>query len=247
MSQLHGAANELLNEHGIQVCSLDEKSGMQALERAAADLTLSSGQIRKRECNYIRHGTQTLIGGLNVGDGQLFAHVGESRTEEDFVAFMKDLISREPESRKFVFVLDQLNTHKSESLVRLMANLNDDNQDLGIKGKSGILKNMPSRMAYLEMGTDLAIKEQVVRLRFVFTPKHCSWLNPVEGWFSGLQKRVLRFGSFISTEQLADRVIAYANYYNEKLAKGINWTKSTKAEINKIIERTKMLVSKLTG
>lgn len=220
---------------------------MQALERIAADLPLAPGQVRRRECNYIRHGTQTLISGLNVGDGQLFAHVGATRTEEDFVGFIGELVSQQPDGRKFVFVLDQLNIHKSESLVRWAADLNGDEQDLGCKGKSGVLKNMSTRMAYLEAGAHQAINAQSRRVRFVFTPKHCSWLNPIEGWFSGLQKRVLRFASFSSTQQLADRVIAYVDYYNEHLAKAINWAKSTKTDIQKIVDATKRLVSKLAG
>lgn len=220
---------------------------MQALERTAADLPCAQGQIRRRECNYIRHGTQTLISGLNVGDGHLFAHVGNSRTEEDFVDFIDELVREQPQEYKFVFVLDQLNIHKSESLVRWAARLNGEEQDLGRKGQDGILKNMSSRMAYLEAGIEQDLNAQTRKVRFVFTPKHCSWLNPIEGWFSGLQKRVLQFGSFTSTDQLAGRVIAYADYYNDFLAKSINWTKSTKTDIQKMLDATKRMLSKLGG
>jgi len=226
---------------------VDEKSGMQALERTAADLPCAQGQIRRRECNYIRHGTQTLISGLNVGDGHLFAPIGNSRTEEDFVDFIDELVREQPQEYKFVFVLDQLNIHKSESLVRWAARLNGEEQDLGRKGQDGILKNMSSRMAYLEAGIEQDLNAQTRKVRFVFTPKHCSWLNPIEGWFSGLQKRVLQFGSFTSTEQLAERVIAYADYYNDFLAKSINWTKSTKTDIQKMLDATKRMLSKLRG
>ena len=101
------------------------------------------------------------------------------------MAFIEWIVECAGPDEKLVFVLDQLNTHKSESLVRLAAKTNGDRQGLGIKGKSGILKSMPSRMKYLE-GERLAHpSEQSRRIRFVYTPKHCSWLNVVEGWFSG--------------------------------------------------------------
>jgi putative transposase len=219
---------------------------MQALERAAADLPLAPGHARRRECNYIRHGTSTLIAGLNVGDGQVYAHVGPTRTEVDFANFITDLIEEQPKKEKFVFILDQLNTHKSETLVRLAARLNGDKQELGTKGSKGILESMPTRMAYLEGEREVG-KDQLCKVRFVFTPKHCSWLNVVEGWFSGLHRRVLQTGSFTSLIELVDKVISYANYYNKHLAKGINWEKSTKKKIRQLIKRTKRLVMKLTG
>lgn len=219
---------------------------MQALERASADLPLAPGHSRRRECNYIRHGTSTLIAGLHVGNGQVYAHVGPTRTEADFANFVVSLIEGQADKEKFVFILDQLNTHKSETLVRLIARLNGDEPDLGVKGSTGILESMPTRMAYLE-GERGVGKHQVCRVRFVFTPKHCSWLNPVEGWFSGLHRRVLKTGSFSCLSELIDRVISYANYYNKHLAKGIKWGKSTKKQIRKLIKRTKRLAMILTG
>jgi transposase len=157
-----------------------------------------------------------------------------------------NLIEEQAEQSKFVFILDQLNTHKSEALVRLVAQLNGDKQDLGVKGRSGILKSMVTRMAYLELDRGLG-EQQFLKVRLMFTPKHCSWLNPVEGWLSGLQKRVLKTGSFISTAALTERVIDYANYHNKHLARAIQWGKTKKKQIKKLIKRTKRLASKLTG
>lgn len=220
---------------------------MQALERAATDLPLAKKHIRRRECNYIRHGTQTLIAALHVATGQVIASVDQTRTEDDFEDFVKWVVDNLKGDEKAVLVLDQLNTHKSESLVRLVAKINGDKQDLGRKGKQGILKSMISRMEYLEGKYPSVMNEQTRRLRIVYTPKHCSWLNVVEGWFSGLQSRLLNLLSCESTELLAEKVIEYVVYYNEKWATMINWSKVTKADIDTLVEKTKSLVTKLSG
>lgn len=161
--------------------STDEKSGIQALQRAAADLPLSDQYPRKRECNYLRHGTQTLIGGLALASGQVYAQIGETRTEADYAAFIRYVVEEEQDPQRcFVFTADQLNTHKSATLVRLVAELNGDTTtELGVKGKSGVLKNMPTRMQYLErvadeVATAAGPRCRRRRVRFVFTPKHCS-------------------------------------------------------------------------
>lgn len=215
------------------VISVDEKCGMQALERTAPDLPTAEGHCRAREFNYIRHGTQTLIGGLEVGTGQIYGQVGSSRTEEDFVEFIEYIVNHEdqdPQS-KFVFIVDQLNTHKSADLVRLIARLNGEELDLGIKGRSGILENMNTRMNYLS--------QKGKRIRFVYTPKHCSWLNLIEVWFSQLSKRVLKWGNFTSTEQLADKILAYMNYYNEHLAQTFKWSAIKKEDADQVVLKVK--------
>ena len=231
----------------IEVYSVDEKCGIQALERAAPDLPLAIGHIRRRECNYIRHGTQSLIAALHIATGQVWASIDQTRTEADFVDFIEWTMADLTANQKAVFVLDQLNTHKSESLVRLMARLNGDTQDLGRKGKSGILKNMASRMAYLQGEPLDRMQEQTQRIRFAYTPKHCSWLNVIEGWFSSLQSRLLALANCKSIHDLADKVLQYVEYYNEKWAKQINWTKIKKADIDELIAKTKRLVTKLSG
>ena len=220
---------------------------MQALERAAPDLPAAPDQVRRRECNYIRHGTQSLMAALHVATGGVMASVGQTRTEVDFVDYIEWVVAQAGSKDKLVFVVDQLNTHKSESLVRLMARLNSDTQELGRKGKSGILSNMATRMAYLEGEGLNHPADQQQRIRFVYTPKHCSWLNVVEGWFSGLQNRLLTLLSCKSTEELADRVLEYVAYYNENWASCINWAKVKKEDIKELILKTKRLVTKLNG
>ena len=248
LCQLNGLAEELGLQHQIELYSVDEKCGMQALERTAADLPAAAGgHVRRRECNYIRHGTQSLIAALHVASGGVSASVGQTRTEDDFVGFIEWVVAGLAPQQKAVFVLDQLNTHKSEQLVRLMAQLNGDEQDLGQKGKSGVLHNMVTRMQYLQGAPLEDVRNQTQRIRFVYTPKHCSWLNLVEGWFSGLQNRLLSLVSCQSTTELADRVLEYVAYYNENWAKTINWLKVKKADIDQLIEKTRKLVTKLTG
>lgn len=195
---------------------------------------------RKREVNYIRHGTQTLIGALDLSSGRVYAQIGDTRTEQDYAAFISYLAECEPH-RKLIITADQLNTHKSETLVRLVAQLNDDSADLGVKGKSGILKSMASRMQYLEQ------EEATRRIRFAFVPKHCSWLNPIEGWFSSLSKRVLQMGSFVSTQDLANKILNYLDYFNQYLARTINWSKTTKEQIEKLVTQAKYYITQLTG
>ena len=116
----------------------------------------------------------------------------------------------------WIFVVDQLNIHKSESLVRLVATRCDIEMDLGIKGKAGILKSMPSRVAFLS--------DDSHRIRFVYIPKHTSWLNQIELWFSILVRRLLKRASFCSVEELSDRIFAFIQYFNQTMAKPFKWT-----------------------
>ena len=110
---------------------------------------------------------------------------------------------------------DQLNTHVSETLVRWIAECEGYDEGLGKKGREGILKNMVTRRRFLE-------KEEH-RIRFVFTPKHCSWLNPIENWFAKLQRHVISNGNFSSVEELKIKIEAYVAFYNECLAKPLKW------------------------
>jgi transposase len=116
----------------------------------------------------------------------------------------------------WVFIVDQLNTHKSETLVRLVARHCGIETDLGVKGKSGILASMPTRAAFLSSETH--------RIRFVYTPKHTSWLNQIEIWFSVLVRKVLRRGNFVSTEALKQRIEAFIAYFNRTMARAYKWT-----------------------
>jgi len=205
-----------LAQRGTQVLSIDEKTGIQAIERKHGSLPTRPGQPERIEFEYQRHGTLALIVGFNVATGHVVCpRIGPTRTEEDLAEFVKELI--EPYAgQSLVIVLDNLNTHKSESLVRLMAQHECPGADLGKKGRSGTLKNLKSRAEFLS--------DPAHRIRFVYTPKHCSWMNQIEIWFGILSRKVLRRGSFRSTEELRERILAFIEHLNATMAKAFKWT-----------------------
>lgn len=203
-------------EQGIHVVSCDEKTGIQALERLHPTLPMQQGEKERREFEYVRHGTQTLIASMDVATGEMIApSVGPTRTEADFAAHVEGVVETARDD-SWIFVCDQLNTHKSEALVRLVAAHEGRDEDLGVKGVSGILHTLATREAYLR---DLSH-----RIRFLYTPKHTSWLNQVEIWFSILSRRLLKRASFVSTEELREQLIAFIEYFNNTLAKPFRWT-----------------------
>lgn len=205
-----------LEEAGTHVVSCDEKTGIQALERAAPTLPMRPGKHERREYEYIRHGTLCLIANLQVATGQVLApSIGETRTEEDFARHIERTVATDSGAR-WLFVVDNLTTHCSESLVRLVAKFEEFEGDLGKKGRSGILENVETRRSFLV--------DKAHRVYFVYTPKHCSWLNQIECWFSILARRALRRGSFPSTEALEKRLREFIDYFNRVLAKPFRWT-----------------------
>jgi hypothetical protein len=99
-----------------RVMSTDEMTAIQALERLSPDLPMSWGKPVAVELQYQRYGTQTLIAAINVATGKVGGWVGDTRTEEDFARFIESVITQHPCYRSYHFVLDPLNTHKSETL-----------------------------------------------------------------------------------------------------------------------------------
>lgn len=117
---LYKEAKELHGQ-GTHLISTDEKTGMQALERAADKLPMKPGLVERQADEYVRHGTQCLIANFAVATGQVIApSLGASRTEEDFAAHIAQTIEVDPEA-EWIFITDQLNTHQSESLVAWVA------------------------------------------------------------------------------------------------------------------------------
>lgn len=205
-----------LHREGVHVVSTDEKTGIQAIERKYPAKPMRQGKGELIEHEYIRHGTLCLIANFMVATGQVLdSTISPTRTEQDFAEHIGRTIDRDP-AAGWIFVSDQLNTHMSEALVRLVADGCGIDEDLGTKGRRAVLKTKTSRRTFLE--------DPSHRIRFVYTPRHCSWLNQVEIWFSILVRRVLKRGSFRSIGELRDRLVAFIEYFNSVLAKPFKWT-----------------------
>lgn len=205
-----------LERAGIHTVSTDEKPGIQALERAHPGLPMRPGQVGRREFEYVRHGTLCLTANLQVASGRVIApSVGPTRTEEDFVAHLDRTVATDPDAG-WIFLLDNLNTHRSAGLVAWVAARCGIEGDLGLKGHHRILASMATRAAFLA--------DPSHRIRFVYTPPHCSWLNQVEIWFSTLTRLLLRRGTFASPAALHEKILAFVTHYNATRAKPIRWT-----------------------
>lgn len=139
-----------LAERGERVVSTDELTGTQALERKEPNLPLAPGKVERREFEYIRHGTCTFIINRDVASGEIIAASdGPTRTEQDFLEHVKRTIATDPGASRWHFVVDNLDIHRSESLVRFVAAHSGLALDLGIKYKSGILQSRKTRAAFL--------------------------------------------------------------------------------------------------
>lgn len=155
------------------VC-VDEKTGIQALERRYPDIPMHPGQPVRREFEYIRHGTLCWMGAFDVRRGLPFGFVSCEHNGDTFIDLL-DLIEQVYPPGRGHIIMDNLSAHDTP----------DVNEWL----------------------------DEHPRWTRHFTPKHASWLNQIECWFSILQRRVIARGSFRSLEDLAEQINAYVLWH----------------------------------
>jgi len=192
-------------------------TGVQALERKHPGLPLAPGKVERREFEYVRHGTATFTLNRDVATGRVIAPShGPTRTEDDFVAHLRQTVASDPTATRWHFVVDNRNTHQSASLVRYVAEVSGLTDALGVKGTAGMLASRPRRAAFL--------RDPAHKIVFHYTPKHASWLNQLALWLSILTRKLLRRGSFTSVADLREQVLGFIAYDNRTMARPFTWT-----------------------
>ena len=207
--QLYVQALEAYEQGRLVICC-DEKTGMQVLERKAPTKPARPGQRERREHEDIRHGTRVLINSLVVATGQIAWTLGRTRTATDFVAHLQHVYQRLPRRQQYAWVLDNLNTHWSLDVCRVVARW------CQVPFEPHKLKKGPQRRAFLS--------DPNHRHVFHFTPKHGSWLNQAELFFGVLQRRFLARGSFTSLKNFERRLERFLKDYNARHAHPYRWT-----------------------
>lgn len=164
----------------VAVVSFDEKPGIQAISNIAPDLPPVPGQYSSvgRDYEYVRHGTVSLMAGIDLLNGHVHGTVVDRHRSREFVAFLKTLDAHYPAHTKVRMILDNHSAHIS-------------------KETRAYLATVPNRF------------------EFVFTPKHGSWLNLIETFFSKMTRSMLRGIRVASKEELKERIKKYLAEVNE--------------------------------
>jgi DDE superfamily endonuclease len=207
--QLYRQALRFYQEGRLVICA-DEKTGMQILQRRYPTQPVQPGKPEKREHEYIRHGVRALIASFVVATGQVVWNLGQTRTSADFATHLASVVHQLPEMQRYDWVVDNLNTHWSLDVCRLIA------QWCGVPFVAQALRHGAQRRAFLNDPTHKHV--------FHFTPKHGSWLNQVALWLSVLARRFLKRGDFWSAQDFATRLSDYLEVYNTYQAHPYRWT-----------------------
>lgn len=210
---------------GELVLCVDEKTSIQALERARPTTLGRPGQPERRDPEYRRHGTRCLLATLVVPTGQVIGSVTEQRATWDLVRHLRDVVVQFPQVKRFHWVMDNLNTHYTDKLCQYLG------KESGVWETRPSLRTGQQRQSFL---TDPSHKHVVH-----FTPKHGSWLNQIEIWFGVLSRRLLRRGEFRSTAELAARIVEFLAYYNRHEAHPYEWTYAGKPLVSGDAKRKK--------
>lgn len=166
-------------EQDIHTISYDEKPGIQAVAVTGEDLRATAGNgCVKRDAEYKRLGTISLLAGIDLLSGEAIPLVRDSHTSDDFIDFLKILDGKYPEGDIIRVVLDNHTVHTCKKV-------------------KSFLTGMPGRFV------------------FVFTPKHGSWLNMIEGFFSKMTRQMLRGMRVKSKQELVERIYKYFDEVNE--------------------------------
>jgi hypothetical protein len=196
-------------QNRVVICT-DEKTGRQILARTYPTQPMAPGTPEKREPEYIRHGARALIASCVVATGQVVWNLGQTRTSADVAVHLANVVSQLPERQRYEWVVDNLNTHWSLAVCRLVA------QWCHGPCVAKDLRRGRQRRAFLSDPTHTHV--------FHFTPTHGSWLNQVELWFSVLARRFLKRGDFGAAQDFATRLADYLEVYNTHHAHPYRWT-----------------------
>jgi transposase len=188
------------------VLCVDEKTGMQALERVAPDKLILPGKPLLREFGYLRHGTRQLFAAFNPHKGDVFGRIFKRHRSREFSSFLRLILKRHP-GQEIHLILDNLKTHMTEAVRKLVAHAS------GLKWKEMTKEERKE-----------ILRKPNKRIVFHFLPFHASWLNQVEIWFSFLSRDVLKRGNFTSKQDLTDKVFDYIRDYNRHRAHPFKWT-----------------------